>query len=100
MVGPTIQDDLFTLLLRFREHTYVLVADIEKMYRQFLLREDRKFQKILCLENDKVQKYQLNTVTFGIAPAAFLAIRYLHRLSEDEGDKYPLAANILKRDLG
>jgi len=33
LVGPIIQDPLFTHLLRFCEYKYVLFADIEKMYR-------------------------------------------------------------------
>ena len=37
VVGPTIQDNLFSLLTRFRSHAYVLTADIDKMYRQFLV---------------------------------------------------------------
>ncbi|XP_076384517.1 uncharacterized protein LOC143263391 [Megalopta genalis] len=44
--GPKIQDDLLYILLRFRTHQYVVTGDIEKMYRQFLIRpEDRKFQQ-------------------------------------------------------
>ena len=31
MVGPTIQDDLFSIILRFCTHNYVLTGDIEKM---------------------------------------------------------------------
>lgn len=43
--GPKLQEDLFDILLRFRSYQYVLIADIEKMYRQFLMRpEDRKYQ--------------------------------------------------------
>ena len=30
-VGPTIQDDIVSHLLRFRTHKYVISADIEKM---------------------------------------------------------------------
>lgn len=33
-VGPTIQDDLFSILIRFRKHNYVIKGDITKMYRQ------------------------------------------------------------------
>ncbi|XP_058817020.1 uncharacterized protein LOC131680316 [Topomyia yanbarensis] len=32
--GPTIQDDLLSLLLRFHKHEVAVVGDIEKMYRQ------------------------------------------------------------------
>lgn len=42
--GPKLQEDLFDILLRFRSHQYVLTGDVEKMYRQFLVRpEDRKY---------------------------------------------------------
>ncbi|XP_043496372.1 uncharacterized protein LOC122520340 [Polistes fuscatus] len=34
MVGPTIQEDLFALLVRFRSHAIASTADIAKMYRQ------------------------------------------------------------------
>ena len=44
-IGPKIQDDLIYILLGFRIHQYVITGDIEKMYRQFLVRpEDRKYQ--------------------------------------------------------
>ncbi|XP_048519333.1 uncharacterized protein LOC109534907 [Dendroctonus ponderosae] len=33
MVGPVIQQDLFSILIRFRRHRYAVSADIEKMYR-------------------------------------------------------------------
>ncbi|XP_068987610.1 uncharacterized protein [Bombus flavifrons] len=45
-IGIKLQEDLFNILLRFRLHQYVLIGDIEKMYRQFLVRpEDRRYQK-------------------------------------------------------
>ena len=102
MVGPTIQDDLFSTFTRFRTFLYALTADIAQMYRQVQLHEeDRVFHKILWRENpsEPIRVYTLNTVTFGTASAPFLAVRTLHQLAEDEGDKYPLAANILKRDF-
>ena len=55
MVGATIQDDLFSLIIRFRFYTFVIIRDIEKIYRQFLIREqDRKFRKILWQEKDYI----------------------------------------------
>jgi hypothetical protein len=48
MVGPTIQDDLFSLLLRFRCHVVGLKADISKMFRQFRVCErDVDYQRIV-----------------------------------------------------
>jgi len=37
LVGPTIQQDLISILMRFRFFTYVITADIIQMYRQILI---------------------------------------------------------------
>ncbi|XP_033229514.1 uncharacterized protein LOC117181055 [Belonocnema kinseyi] len=74
MVGPTIQEDLFSIITRFRCLRYALTADIE-------------------------QVYSLSTVTFGTACAPFLAIRTLHQLAEDERESFPIASAVLKRDF-
>ncbi|XP_076660602.1 uncharacterized protein LOC143363961 [Halictus rubicundus] len=99
--GPKIQDDLLHILLRFRIHRYVLTGDIEKMYRQFLVRpEDRKFQRILWRDTTgSIKTYELNTVTFGLSAAPYLAIRCLTQLSRDEGHRFPQAGKILLRDF-
>ena len=101
MVGPTIQADLFSQLIKFRLHPYVITGDIEKMYRQIHIKEeDRRFQRILWRElTDEIVTYELNTVTFGLAPAPYLAVRTIHQLVDDEGSGFPLAVNPLKRDL-
>lgn len=101
MVGPTIQDNIFTHLVRFRIHIFVISGDIEKMYRQIWIRpEDRQYQKILWRnESGDIQDYQLKTVTFGLSSAPFLAIRSLQQLADDEKINYPKAAEILKRDM-
>ena len=38
--GPTVQSDLFAILVRFRLPRFVLTTDIEKMYRQILIHKD------------------------------------------------------------
>lgn len=52
MIGPTIQNDRFEILILFRVHRFALIADIEKMYRQILIYpEDRKYQHIFWRED-------------------------------------------------
>nr|XP_033189843.1 uncharacterized protein LOC117156692 [Bombus vancouverensis nearcticus]XP_033191415.1 uncharacterized protein LOC117157482 [Bombus vancouverensis nearcticus] len=102
MVGPTIQDDLCSLLLRFRTYKYVLAADIAKVYRQINMHpNDRPYQKILWREdiNEPIRIYRLNTVTYGTAPAPYLAVRTLHQLTQDEEPNYPVAAQTLTQDF-
>lgn len=100
MTGPTIQDKLFEHLIRFRIYKYVIIADIEKMYRQIWIHpDDRRFQRILWRVDNKIQTFELNTVTFGVSSAPFLAIRTLQKLADDEGADYPIAKKVLKRDV-
>ena len=101
-VGPTIQNDLISILLRFRVHPIAITADIEKMYRQIEVHpQDALYQKILWRENqnEPIKVYKLNTVTYGTACAPFLAIRTLQQLAQDEADKQPLVQEILREDL-
>lgn len=79
-VRLTIQPTLFATVLRFRQYQFVLTADIIKMYRQVNLRENqRDLQWILWRPDSNllVREYRLNTVTYGLASAPFLAIRAL-----------------------
>lgn len=87
LIGPTIQDTLFSILLRFRQHAFVIVADVEKMFRQVIVHpDDRIYQKILWRDSmhDTIRTFQLNTVTYGTATAPFLATRALQQQARDE----------------
>lgn len=100
MIGPTIQDSIFSLHLKFRLHEIAITADIEKMYKQVLVRpEDRKYQRSLWLDGDQVITLESNTVTFGISSAPFLAIQTIHKLAQHERDRFPIGAKILINDV-
>lgn len=78
MTGPTMQQDLFSILVRFRQHMIVVAADCTKMYRSVILSpEDRYLQRILWRFSTEspIDVYELNTVTYGTTAASFLAIR-------------------------
>lgn len=101
-VGPTVQDDLVLILMRWRSYQFAYSADIAKMYRMIKMNEeDANYQRILWRENPTAQmeEFKLTTVTYGTSAAAFLAIRSLRQLAEIEGAHYPLAAAITLRDF-
>lgn len=53
MVGPNMQDNLFSILIRSRQYKFLLCGDIEKMYRQVDVHDDnRDLQLILWRENE------------------------------------------------
>ncbi|XP_029154848.1 uncharacterized protein LOC114929767 [Nylanderia fulva] len=101
LTGANLLPTLADVLLRWRWHRYVLVTDIEKMYRQILVHpEDRRLQTILWrhTSSDDVHEYELRTVTYGLACAPFLAIRTLHQLAADEEARYPRGVKALRHD--
>lgn len=82
-VGPALHNDLFSILLRFRQYKYVACADIEKMFRQTLIQEDqRNLQLILWREkcSEPICIYKLKTITYGQASAPYLSMRCLRQL--------------------
>ncbi|XP_011705856.1 PREDICTED: uncharacterized protein LOC105461064, partial [Wasmannia auropunctata] len=83
-------------------HKFALATDIEKMYRQVLVHpDDRDLQRILWRPADtsNLEEFRLNTVTYGLACAPFLAIRTLRQLADDDGSHFPLGAAALQRDV-
>lgn len=100
--GPTIQDDLMCIVVRFRTHKYVMSADIEKMYRQIWVAEkDRDFQRILWRTNPEevVKEFRLNTVTYGMGPASYLATACLKKLADEYRSRYPVACDAIAQDF-
>ncbi|XP_017488181.1 PREDICTED: uncharacterized protein LOC108376468, partial [Rhagoletis zephyria] len=123
-VGPTLQNELYILHLRFRLFHYALTADIVKMYRQILVdaddskfqsilwrtdivkmyrqilvdADDSKFQSILwrSTPDDEVCTYQLNTVTYGMASAPYLAVQSLNYIADTYEASYPIGASVVK----
>ena len=56
MVGPTVQDDLYSIIMRFRFYPIALSADIAKMYRQLALEDKSKeFHRILWRSNKSMK---------------------------------------------
>ncbi|XP_076301710.1 uncharacterized protein LOC143219719 [Lasioglossum baleicum] len=100
-VGPNLLPLLADVLLRWRTHRFVVTADVTKMYRQILMHsDDRDFQRILWRSNksQQVSEYRLNTITYGLSCAPYLAVRTLRQLAEDEDSRFPIGARALQND--
>lgn len=81
-MGPILQSDSFSILLRFQLPRIILTIDVHKMYRQMLIQpNDRKFQLIAWKNNaiDSLKYYDLNTLTDRTRPALYLATKCLQQ---------------------
>ncbi|XP_058448745.1 uncharacterized protein LOC131428715 [Malaya genurostris] len=102
LVGPVVQEDLRSLIIRARINPIILIADVEKMYRQIMLHaDDTHFQRIFwrSATDEPIQTFELKTVTYGTASAPFLATRVLKQLAIDESNKYPIGAKAAQTDF-
>ncbi|XP_058840960.1 uncharacterized protein LOC131696438 [Topomyia yanbarensis] len=102
MVGPVIQDDLLAIILRFRMHRYVIIADIEKMFRQIRIHPtDYPLQRILwrSTSSEPLRTFELVTMTYGTASAPYLATKCVQQLSRDGSKEFPHASLVLEKDF-
>ena len=84
MVGPVVQDDLFSIIIRFRLYSIALSVDIEKMYRQVGLKEDRDFHRILWRDSSdlSLKHLRMTRVIYGVACSAHVSNRALSEIAK------------------
>nr|CAH7738741.1 unnamed protein product [Callosobruchus chinensis] len=101
-VGPTIQDNLFSILLRFRQGSIAIAADIVKMYRQIQVDKSQWHLQSIVWRDDpskEIHTFQLCTVTYGTASAPWLAVRCLKQLSLEAIDECQRTSSIISKDF-
>ncbi|XP_055523061.1 uncharacterized protein LOC129717231 [Wyeomyia smithii] len=102
MAGPVVQEDLLSIILRFRFRQFVLVADVAKMYRMVkVVDADQSLQRILWRSSptEPVKSFQLTTVTYGTASAPYLATKSLQKLASEGEATHKAAARVIKKDF-
>ncbi|XP_065085296.1 uncharacterized protein LOC135707411 [Ochlerotatus camptorhynchus] len=102
LVGPVVQQDLYSIYLRFRTRVVAIVADVEKMYRHVLHHLiDLVFLRIRYRRcpTDPIATYELQTVTYGTASAPYLATKTLQQIAKDHEHLYPTAVNSIVEDF-
>ena len=83
-VGPSLVNDLCSILLRFRVHKFGLTTDIEKAFLHVKLHEDdRDFTRFFWLSNpedpeSEFDVYRFKAVLFGSTSSPFMLNATLH----------------------
>jgi hypothetical protein len=93
--GPTLQNSLFDVLLRFRYHKVALCCDIQEMYlRVGIVPSDRRFHCFLWREtpNENPEVYQFNRLVFGVNASPFLAQFVSQHNARLHQREFPLAS--------
>ncbi|GFY10968.1 integrase catalytic domain-containing protein [Trichonephila clavipes] len=100
--GGVAQNDIFSIMVRFRKHIFAFIADVQKMYRMIWINPDqRKLQRILWRENmdEPIKTFELSTVTYVTTSAPFLVTRTLKQLALDEAENFPLGSSVVMSDM-
>lgn len=102
MAGPTLQRDLFNILISMRSHRFAFTCDILKMYRMIWMHlDDRKFQSVWWCNSPEESslQYCLNTVTYDTAHASFLATKCLDIIAKAIERNHPVLAKSIREDF-
>ena len=102
MVGPTIHPPLFDVLIRFRLHRVVLVADVSRMYRAVeLMQSDRDFHRFFWRNHpeEPLADYCMTRLTFGVSASSFVANMSVKQNAADLSHQYPLAAAVVEQSF-
>ena len=90
--GPNLNNDIVSILLRFRKHPVCMVADIEKAFLQISLRQcDRDAVRFLWFDEEVTDhwpttspsKYRFKRVVFGLSCSPFLLTATLRKHLDD-----------------
>jgi hypothetical protein len=102
LVGPKMQQDLYSIVLRLRTYQIAFTAEMSEMYRQVKIHsDDRRLQRILWRKSleEPLRTYELATVTYDTASTPHLATRCLQQLAENESGHFSLAPEALTNNF-
>lgn len=91
-----------SILIRFWLGAVALTEDVKQMFRQILLESSQcDYQRIVWRfsNSEPIAAYKLKTVTFGIIPSPYLAIRCLLQLAKEGKENQSLASIALQSSL-
>ena len=102
MNGPQIQDDLFSILIRFRFPRYVFSGDLAKMFRQIKIIDSDQYLCLILWRNhpsENLSVFKLSTVTYGTKSASYLATKCLQKISKDISVSHPEVSNVIEKSF-
>ena len=100
-VGPKMQQDLVSVLLRFRKRTICIVCDVAEMYLRIQLSvKDRPFVRFLWRDLNQscpFDVYEFGRVVFGLNTLPFIAQYVTQQHAKQVSEEFPrVAETVLK----
>ena len=100
--GPDLLNNLFGVVLRFREREVALVGDISKMYHRILIPgRNQQVHRFLWRNHETSREpdvYIKTVLTFGDKPAPAMAQTALRKTAEESKITHPKAAEVVTKN--
>ena len=97
--GPKLQNDLTSILIRFRHRPVAVMCDIQEMYLQICLNEeDRPYHRFLWRNLDREKSpeiYEFSRLVFGVNCSPFLAQFVTQQHAKKFEKQFPLGAETI-----
>ena len=97
--GPDLLNNLFGVVLRFREKGVAISGDISKMYHRVLVpQQDQHVHRFVWRNFDTSRKHDVyvkTVLTFGDKPAPAMAQIALQKTAQESQTSYPQASKTL-----
>ncbi|XP_036347034.1 uncharacterized protein LOC118756375 [Rhagoletis pomonella] len=101
-IGPQLQQDLYSILMRFRTHRYAITADVARMYRQVCVSSKHvDLQRIVWRPDPSspIVDYRMLRVTYGVAAASHLAVKSLQQTAKASSNSCEEAVSVILKDF-
>ncbi|XP_059062792.1 uncharacterized protein LOC131855534 [Achroia grisella] len=98
LTGPDLYNSLLGIMLRFREHKYVIVGDIKDMFLRIRIRaEDQHLFRFLWREDDQspLKICVMQSLVFGATCSPFIAQHIKNKNALKYEDLYPEAVDVI-----
>ena len=102
--GPDLTNNVIGVLCRFSKYRYAITCDVEKMFHQFVPREeDRDYLRFLWWPDGDVKQepkeYRMKVHLFGATSSPGCASYGLKHMANEEKKAYPIAAQFISHDF-
>ena len=102
--GPDLTNSLIGVLCRFRKHSHAVTCDVEKMFHQFIAREeDRDYLHFRWWPNGDLslhpKEYRMKVYLFGATSSPGCASYGLKHMANEDKEIYPSAAQFITHNV-
>ena len=100
--GPSLLNNIFGILLRFRQEQLAFIGDISKMFHSIDIPIEDQMTHLFLWRNLQSEKepdtYAMTVVNMGDRPAAAIAQTALRKTAEESSERFPEASKIILRN--